>query len=121
MRVHDLTRVLSPATPIYPGDPAVRFYGHSHYADQGYRVSEVRLGTHAGTHVDAPSHFLPDGAPVDALSLEALVGPARVMELGSETAPLARGDRILVRSEWGLRWGARDYFTRFPPLPWALI
>jgi len=121
MRVHDLTRVLSPATPVYPGDPAVRFYGHAHYADHGYRVSEVRLGTHAGTHVDAPSHFLPGGAAVDSLPLEALIGLARVLEVAGEAPVVSAGERILVRSDWGLRWGARDYFTLFPPLPPRLL
>jgi arylformamidase len=39
------------------------------------------MGTHYGTHVDAPFHFAPQGASVDALALEILVGKARVIEL----------------------------------------
>src|SRR3970282_1015686 len=48
-------------------------------------VSVLSLGSHTGTHVDAPSHFL-DGAPgVDSLPPEALVGPAFVAGFGGES------------------------------------
>jgi arylformamidase len=52
-------------------------------------VSRMELGTHAGTHVDAPFHFIPDGAPVEALPLAALVGPARVVGLPDAPAVTA--------------------------------
>lgn len=102
--------------PVYPGDPGVRFEPHAGYAEHGYRVTALSLGTHAGTHLDAPAHFLPAGAAVDGLPLSALVGEARVVD---QTAPLPaveRADRILVRSGWAGRWGCDDYFTSFPPL-----
>ncbi len=41
-------------------------------------ASAVTMSVHSGTHVDAPVHFLPDGAPIDALPLEAFIRPARV-------------------------------------------
>jgi arylformamidase len=39
------------------------------------------MSSHLGTHADAPSHVLPEGAPIGQLALEAFVGPARVVEL----------------------------------------
>src|SRR5262245_37037997 len=44
-------------------------------------VSHLSLGVHTGTHVDAPVHFIADGAGVDAIPAEHLVGEARVVEL----------------------------------------
>src|SRR4051812_12407634 len=49
-------------------------------------VSVLTMGLHSGTHIDAPRHFIPGGAGVEALPLEALVGPCRVVEV--DAAPL---------------------------------
>src|SRR3954471_9314854 len=59
MRIYDLTRALEPGMPVYPGDPPVHFEAHADYPGAGFRVTALSLGTHAGTHLDAPSHFLP--------------------------------------------------------------
>ena len=39
------------------------------------------MSAHVGTHVDAPSHVMPDAAPIGRLALEAFMGPARVVDL----------------------------------------
>jgi arylformamidase len=116
----DLSRGIGPATPVYPGDPGVRFVTHADYCEGGYRVSRISLGTHAGTHLDAPAHVLPEGTAVDGLSLAALLGPARVVRPDADPR-VKPGDRVLIRCGWGSRWGASDYFTGFPPVPeaWA--
>jgi arylformamidase len=114
--MYDLTRPLGPDTGVYPGDPPVRFRTHADYAD-GYRVTEVWMGTHAGTHVDAPAHFLPGAVTVDALPLNHLVGPARVIDFASPSCSFGPGERLLVRSGWGARWGQPDYFEAFPGVP----
>ena len=69
-------------------------------------VSKISLGVHTGTHVDAPAHFTPGGAGVDAISLDALVGVARVVEIHGdevtvaelEAAAITRGERILLKT-----------------------
>ena len=50
------------------------------HAGGSVRVTKLRLSTHTGTHVDAPDHFLADGETVDKLSLDALIGRARVYD-----------------------------------------
>ncbi len=121
--IHDLTRPIVPGMPVYPGDPAVAFSPAAAIETEGFRVTQVSLGTHAGTHLDAPSHFLVGGGGVEGIPLATLVGPARVFDL----AALARdleiepGDRILIRSGWSSHWGRGDYFDDFPPLPAHLI
>ena len=115
--LRDLTRPLSPGTPVYPGDPSIRFRAHAEYADHGYRVTELTLGTHAGTHLDAPAHFLPAGAGVEALPLTALIGPARVADLADPVLTVTPGERLLLKSGWSARWGEPEYFEQFPGLP----
>jgi len=44
-------------------------------------VSRWLIGAHTGTHVDAPSHFVPGGATVDEIALDSVVGPVRVLDL----------------------------------------
>lgn len=117
MAVYDLTRSLSPETAVYPGDPPVRFHHHLQYTEDGCRVSTVQLGTHAGTHLDAPSHFLPEGLTVDRLPLAALLGPARLVNVLDPLGEFGPGERILVRTGWGEHWGQADYFSGFPGLP----
>ena len=82
-KIIDVTVPLSAELPTFPGDPAFRLESTHRLADgEGYNVARLSLGTHTGTHVDAPFHFLPDGATVDALPLEILLGKARVVDLG---------------------------------------
>jgi arylformamidase len=49
-------------------------------AGDGYNLSRLVLNTHTGTHVDAPLHFIEGGGSSDELSLDALVGPALVVD-----------------------------------------
>ena len=83
--IHDLTLPLWTGMPVWPGDPPVEVEPHLSLADDGVRLSRLRLGTHSGTHVDAPSHLLPDGATVEALDLAQLNGPALVLDLPQAT------------------------------------
>ena len=75
----DISRPIGPETPVWPGDPPVLVEPVARVADgDPADVSRLALGTHTGTHVDPPAHFLPGTATVDALDLEVLVGPAVV-------------------------------------------
>jgi len=110
---------------VYEGDPVVRI---ERVADIGRgdlaNLSRMELGTHTGTHVDAPSHFIADGAGVDALPLDVLVGPAVVADASSvpgdiDAAVLAAigvppgTKRLLLKTRnadlWDLGRFTRDY------------
>jgi arylformamidase len=82
-KIIDVSVPLSPELPTFPGDPPLRIEPTHRIADgEDYNLTQLTLGTHAGTHVDAPFHFLADGATVDDLPLEILMGKARVVDLG---------------------------------------
>ncbi len=106
MRYIDITMPLGPGTPVYPGDPPVIMEPIS-APDGGdrYGLSRLSLGTHAGTHVDPPAHFVPGGATVEALPLEVLIGPALVAEAAAgqpvEAATITAlpvAERLLLRT-----------------------
>jgi arylformamidase len=57
-----------------------------------YRKSILRLSSHTGTHVDAPSHFLEQGKTIDQVSLGSLVGSCRVLDLTAVQEKITRQD-----------------------------
>jgi arylformamidase len=81
-KIYDVTVPLSSDLPTYPGDPPFEATSTHRIADgQPFNVARITLGSHTGTHVDAPYHFLADGATVEQLPLEILLGKCRVLEL----------------------------------------
>ncbi|HOB18456.1 MAG TPA: cyclase family protein [Candidatus Methanoculleus thermohydrogenotrophicum] len=77
MKVYDITHDLSEEVVFYPGDIRPRF----REVDTGqYRVTEMTLGSHSGTHIDAPSHYLEGGQTVDQIPPTVLIGPAQVLD-----------------------------------------
>jgi arylformamidase len=81
-RIYDVTVPLSAEVPVYPGDPGFSLEPtHEIAKGRPYNLARISLGTQTGTHVDAPYHFLADGATAEALPLEILLGKARVVEL----------------------------------------
>jgi kynurenine formamidase len=86
----------------------------------GYRVSHLHLGSHSGTHVDAPSHVVEDGATVDQLPLHLLMGPAVVVDvrdvgprepIGWErlAAHARPGLMLVLHTGWDAFWGSVRY------------
>jgi arylformamidase len=81
-RIVDISLRIDASMLVWPGDPPVSVTRTSSIegGDEA-NVSELRCGTHTGTHVDPPLHFLDGGAPAHALPLDVLVGPAVVADL----------------------------------------
>jgi len=88
----DISLPIGPDTPVWPGDPPVLVEPVTRVeAGDPADVSRLVLGTHTGTHVDPPAHFLPGGVTVDALPLDVFVGPAVVADLSGRGAIDAGG------------------------------
>jgi arylformamidase len=93
MPIYDITVPLSPALPGYPGDPEVTItpIAQLQWGDVA-NVSRLVLGSHTGTHLDAPRHFFTDGMAIDDLDLHLLMGPARVCAFPHVTTHLTAAD-----------------------------
>lgn len=112
--VIDISPQLRQPMPTYPGNP-VYSIRTVRSVEEGERstLSQITLGTHAGTHVDAPSHFIAGEAPLEDMGLEALVGTARVIALDvaeqierADLEPhlITRGERIVLKTRNGALW-----------------
>ena len=87
LRWIDVTMPLEDGMPAWPGDVPFSLDATERIArGGGCNLSSVTLSVHAGTHIDAPWHFI-DGAPgVDELDPALFFGPARVLEIMGKTA-----------------------------------
>jgi len=99
MKIYDISLPISPAMPVWPGDPALVLERVESMDDGAHvNVSRLSCSVHTGTHVDAPHHFLNDGRTVESLSLDALTGPAWVAAIppGADlvTAPVLEAASI---------------------------
>jgi arylformamidase len=126
MKIYDVSVPLHYTMPVFPGDPAFKSQRiKSLEAADLYELHEITLGNHAGTHVDAPAHFLRRGKTVDEIPLEVLNGRARVVEIHDalkidvpelERLILVEDFRVLFKTRNSLLWngpftGDYIYFT----------
>jgi arylformamidase len=115
----DVTLPISPESIVWPGDPAVTVEKVAAIAAGDIcTVTRLALGAHTGTHLDAPAHFLGDGAGVETLDLHVLIGPALVIKLCGVpeiTAELLEAagippdtTRLLLKTDNSNRWAAGE-------------
>ena len=108
---------------VYEGDPDISVSSAlSLERGDPANVSSLRLGSHTGTHMDAPLHFIAGAAGIDTLPLDLLIGPALVAEVDAtrliepshlEKLPLADHPRLLLKTRNSGLWDrpsfSRDY------------
>lgn len=82
----DLSQKLEANMIYYPGDPAFYCVSHTSIETEGCNVHSMTIGSHTGTHVDAPYHFFQDGKTIDELPLSTFIGKALVINLTSKRA-----------------------------------
>ena len=88
----DISLPIFPGMPVWPGDPSPTLEPVTTLECDGVQTSRLILGTHTGTHLDAPRHFIPGGRTVDQLDLRALVGPCQVIEVVHGEGRLSHAD-----------------------------
>lgn len=123
MPIFDISLPISSTMITWPGDPPVEVERRKKLEEGATsNVSQLRLGTHTGTHVDPPFHFLQNGRTVEDLSLEVLMGPALVVHLPAVQAISAahleealegrRPERLLLCTDNSQRWAEAREFNR---------
>ena len=94
MEIIDITRTVDPKMLKWPDDtepPSQEFVAHTDNGDPA-TVSEWKMSSHTGTHMDARMHFIPSGWTMEALDLSRSVGPCRVVDLTHVEGHVGRAD-----------------------------
>ncbi|MCC7104881.1 MAG: cyclase family protein [Chloroflexi bacterium] len=127
---YDVSVELRPDIPTWDGEPGPCLRAVKTYDPDGARVSELSLGVHAGTHVDAPVHFIPGAAGAESLPIDAMLGPCQVVEVATKgnigiaealAADLApRSERVLFKTRNSALWDGPTFRTDFTALEPAL-
>ena len=113
MKLYDATLAIHEKMVVFPGDPPFKTEPVSRIqTGEHYNLTRFSMGTHLGTHVDPPAHFMDNGATVDQIPLETLVGPGTVADLRGcskidrralEKAAIAGYKRVLLKTDNGSR------------------
>lgn len=121
-RLIDVSVLLTAGIATYPGNPPFELQPVKRIAEGGSsNVSRLVMGTHTGTHVDAPRHFFDVRAGVDLLPLDLLIGRTRVIDMphrGGITeahlsaAGLREDVRVLLRTPNSRLWNGSDGFEQ---------
>ena len=123
-RIYDVSLPIVTGGLVYPGNPAISITSQQSISQGGSsNVSRLDFGSHTGTHVDAPKHFFDNGAGVDSIPLEVLMGPARLLAFGDTVMSIGEAElsahdltgvtRLLLKTR-NSQWLASDS-TAFHP------
>lgn len=85
-RIVDLSVVLDEGTQTYPGDPEPKISVAARIGSEGFNLLAVHIGSQSGTHVDAPYHFIEDGARIEDCDLSLFTGPGVIVDVTGHEA-----------------------------------
>jgi kynurenine formamidase len=134
MKFIDLSHVLEPNMPSYPGLPIPQFsawFTHEESTNRGtyapgttFQIATYEIGGNTGTYIDAPFHRHPQGQDLSGLSLEQIANVLGIVVTQLHEGPIGpeafmnldiRGKAVLVRTDWSKRWQhSADYFRSGP-------
>ncbi len=117
----DISVTLKSGMVHWPGDPPVKIKStHSMAKGDAANVSKIDMGSHTGTHMDAPYHFIRSGKGIDRMPLDATIGEARVIEIHDAVSitpeelkrhRICRGERILFKTKNSSRYWKKNFFV----------
>lgn len=119
MKFIDVTLALDSNLPVYPGNTPFSLEPVKRISrGDSSNVSTLHLSAHAGTHVDAPLHFIDGAGDADSLPIELLLGRARVIEVTSRKGigpddlaghDLSEDVRVLIKTSNSRLWGSPEF------------
>lgn len=135
MKIYDITVPISSETPIYKGDPGVEITAFKSISEGSTaNVSQISMGMHTATHVDAPNHFIDGAKRVHELAPEKLIGACRVVAVSEDViaidpehvGDLSGVERVLFKTRNSAFWatpedGFRSDFTYITPATARLL
>ncbi|NCS99024.1 cyclase family protein [Candidatus Parcubacteria bacterium] len=129
MKIYDISIELNNDAIVYPGNAPVKISDYARIPDASSNLSKIEMGSHTGTHIDAPFHVSNDGEKLGKFPLEYMVGPAKVFDfsylqpgdaikiedfekVAGSLGGILNGDRILVKTSNSER-GFGEFYEDF--------
>jgi arylformamidase len=132
MKLVDLTLTISSTIPTFPGSPNPQFILWSTLKEDGYNLELLFLSSHTGTHLDAPYHFVKNGAKIHQIPLDRLLGDCILIKIKKgKNQAITKNDLILFErkngnipkhssvifhTEWQKNLNSDSYFINNPGL-----
>ena len=120
MQIIDISLPIHSKMITYPGNPVFATEEFKHYPP--LRNSLMHIGSHTGTHIDAPRHGVRNGKGIDQMSLTDFIGPCRVLDITTvkdfirvadlKKYKVQRGERILVKTKNSLQ-GFKKFYKKY--------
>ena len=119
MKIIDISKSIGPQMVLWPDDPKITVTKVSDITTDKCNVSAVNMGLHAGTHVDAPWHYIAQGKKVDELDLSFFCGPCKIFEIKKEAhlsyeelkdCNIDKGDIVLFKTRNS--YEEKDFFNK---------
>jgi kynurenine formamidase len=129
MKFIDLSHPLEHGQQTFPSDPKLSIIPHGNTRTLRYNITQISMGSHQGTHLDAMYHFLDDGKTLDQMPLEWFYGPTHLLRIPKQANEalkvedflpheklLTHGARIIFETGWHKHFGKDYFFSDFPSL-----
>ena len=123
MKLIDLSVPINKETPVYPGDPVTKIEPAGVLKEDGYEDHYVCMGTHVGTHVDAPRHMLEGAKGLEQIPVEKFSGRGVYIKTDKnfdlevvKQASIQEGDIVLLHTGMSDVYHEVDYYENYSAL-----
>ncbi len=120
----DLSVPLDENTPIYPGDPKTKIQPAGILAKDGYEDHYISIGTHVGTHMDAPAHMIQNGKSLDKINIDRFTGQGVYVKTGRDITldklkgvNIGKDNIVLFHTGMSDSYYKPEYYNNYPAIP----
>lgn len=135
MKILDLTHTITNDMTIFPGGEQPKNEEISNVKKDGYKVTQIHINSHNGTHMDAPAHVLEDGITLDKLDVINFVGLAALIDCSNlddgdiigydfiekNQDIINKADFIIFKTNWSKYWNTEKYLGNYPVISEEVI
>ncbi|HKU50009.1 MAG TPA: cyclase family protein [Nitrososphaera sp.] len=107
-KFHDISHLISQDMPVYPGEPEPEFHPILSIGKDKVNVTRLEMGSHTGTHVDAPKHFISAASAINDIPLQKFIGECSVVDMSAKAIGHGITDSDLERYAAMMRQAATD-------------
>lgn len=125
MKYIDLTHVMRPDMPVFPGTEKPVFEKPVSIEKDGFLETQFHMYSHTGTHMDAPAHLLQGQPYLNEMDVSQFCGKAVVLDVKTAKGwieiehlrpyeeQIQKADFVILKTGWSQFWGQNRYFEAF--------